>query len=87
MKSGKHQGKRHVIALVRNIDGLVGITFCGRIAGPRDSESWAEVVAKIEGGRFRRELHCQICMRALEFAELVRESVLAAEGDAPEALK
>lgn len=62
--------KKHVIAIVRQIDGACAQTFCGRNADA-GADSLAALIWKIERGLFRAELHCALCLRAAELNELV----------------
>lgn len=62
--------KKHVIAIVRQIEGDLAQTFCGRFAGAED-DSLAAVAWKIERGLFRADLHCALCLRAAELNELI----------------
>jgi hypothetical protein len=72
MKGERAQRKRHVIAIVREIDGPMSLTFCGRAPGEaEDLETQSEIVAKISNGLFRPELHCRLCLRAIELNELI----------------
>lgn len=70
--------KRHVVALIRDIDGPVALTFCGRIAGA-DCDTPDRVIEKVRKDLFRTELHCRLCLRALELNELLYVHVLDPE--------
>lgn len=62
--------KKHVVAIVRQIDGDFAQTFCGRDADA-ECDSIAALVWKIERGLFRPELHCRRCLSSEELNELI----------------